>query len=143
LLFGLTIGLMALIPFGGTVGLVLVTLLVALRDIWLGLQVLIASEIVLQILENLVAPRVLGSITGLNPFWILLSILAGARVGGLLGVIVAVPTAVVIKEVLIFVRSSRNDRSSEAAAVEQNAATASVEEQVPFKARASLQPKEN
>jgi hypothetical protein len=50
---------------------------------------------------------VLGKVTGLNPFWVFISILTGARVGGLLGVIVAVPTAVVIKEALVAVRSAR------------------------------------
>ena len=107
LLFGLTIGLMALIPFGGTAGIILITLLVALRDIGLALQVLAVSLIVQQIVENGVAPRVLGSVTGLNPFWVFVSLLAGARVGGLLGVVVAVPMAVVVKEALEAVRSTR------------------------------------
>jgi predicted PurR-regulated permease PerM len=105
LLFGLTIGTMALVPFGGSVGIALVTLLVALRDIGLGVEVLIAALIVQQIIENLVAPRVLGSVTGLNPVWVFLSILTGARIGGLLGVVIAVPTAVVTKSVLMAVRS--------------------------------------
>ena len=96
---------MAIIPYGGTVGIVMTTLLVALQDVWLGLRVLVAGEIVLQILENLVAPRILGSFTGLNPFWVLISLLAGAQVGGLLGVVVAVPIAVVIKVALESVRS--------------------------------------
>lgn len=112
LLFGLTIGLMALVPFGGSVGIVLVTLLVALRDIGLALQVLAAALIVQQIVENLVAPRVLGSVTGLNPFWVFISLLTGARVGGLLGVVVAVPTAVVIKEALLVIRSARGANDS-------------------------------
>ncbi|OLP19613.1 AI-2E family transporter [Leptolyngbya sp. 'hensonii'] len=110
LLFGLTIGLMALVPFGGTVGIILVTLLVSLQNFWLGLQVLGAAVIVQQILENLIAPRVLGSITGLNPAWVLISVLTGARVGGLLGVVVSVPIAVVIKTALIAVRATRSFR---------------------------------
>jgi predicted PurR-regulated permease PerM len=105
LLFGLTIGTMALVPFGGTVGILVVTLLVALRDFWLGAKVLAAAVLVQQIIENLVAPRVLGSVTGLNPVWVFVSILAGARIGGLLGVIMAVPTAVVIKSLLLVLRS--------------------------------------
>jgi predicted PurR-regulated permease PerM len=105
LLFGITIGIMALVPFGGTVGIALTTLLVALQDFWLGSRVLIAAVIIQQILDNLVAPRILGSVTGLNPVWILISVLTGARVGGLLGVIVSVPTAVVIKTALSAVRS--------------------------------------
>lgn len=111
LLFGLTIGIMALIPFGGTVGIITTTLLVALQDFWLGSRVLIAAVIVQQILENLVAPRILGSVTGLNPVWVLVSVLTGARVGGLLGVIVAVPTAAVIKTALSAVRG-RNSATS-------------------------------
>jgi predicted PurR-regulated permease PerM len=105
LLFGLTIGTMALVPFGGTVGIISVTLLVALQNIWLGLKLLIAALIVQQILENLVAPRVLGSVTGLNPVWVFISVLIGAKTAGLIGVVVAVPTAVVIKTALMNVRS--------------------------------------
>jgi predicted PurR-regulated permease PerM len=109
LLFGLIIGLMALVPFGGSVGIVSVTLLVALRDIGSALQLLAVALVVQQIVENGIAPRVLGSVTGLNPFWVLLALLTGARIGGLLGVIVAVPTAVMIKEALIIVRSPEQE----------------------------------
>ena len=105
LLFGLTIGTMALVPFGGTVGIISVSLLVALQNIWLGLKVLTAAAIVQQILENLVAPRVLGSFTGLNPVWVFISVLIGAKTAGLIGVVIAVPTAVVIKTALMSVRA--------------------------------------
>ncbi|TAF09626.1 MAG: AI-2E family transporter [Nostocales cyanobacterium] len=104
LLFGLTIGVMALIPFGGSVGIAVTTLLVSLQDVWMGARVLAAAVIVQQILENIIAPRILGSFTGLNPVWILISVLTGARIGGLLGVIVAVPCAVVIKTVISAIR---------------------------------------
>ncbi|AUT03181.1 AI-2E family transporter [Nostoc sp. CENA543] len=104
LLFGLTIGIMALVPFGGSVGIALTTSLVALQDFSMGVKVLIAAVIVQQILENLIAPRILGSFTGLNPVWVLISVLTGARIGGLLGVIVAVPTAVIIKTALSALR---------------------------------------
>jgi predicted PurR-regulated permease PerM len=115
LLFGITIGIMALVPFGGTVGIAGTTLLVALQDFWLGSRVLIAAVIVQQILDNLVAPRILGSVTGLNPVWVLVSVLTGARIGGLLGVIVAVPTAVVIKTALSAVRSSAQEAAHDIA----------------------------
>jgi predicted PurR-regulated permease PerM len=119
LLFGLTIGVMALVPFGGSVGIALTTSLVALQDFWMGMRVLMAAVIVQQILENLIAPRILGSFTGLNPVWILISVLTGARVGGLLGVIVAVPTAVIIKTALIALRLPHlnNDRNETSSAI--------------------------
>lgn len=106
LLFGLTIGIMALVPFGGTVGIILTTLLVALQDVWLGIKVLSVSVLAQQVFENVVTPRILGGFTGLSPIWILISLLTGARIGGLLGVIVAVPTAVVVKTALSAVRSN-------------------------------------
>lgn len=127
LLFGLTVGIMALVPYGGTVGIVLTTGLVALQDAWLGLRVLIAAEIVQQILDNLVAPRILGSVTGLNPVWILISVLTGARVGGLLGMIVAVPTAVVIKTALSAVRAPSSEKELPATESSATPSRASVD----------------
>jgi predicted PurR-regulated permease PerM len=100
------------------VGIITVTGLVALRDIGLALQVLAMAVVVQQIVENGIAPRILGSVTGLNPFWVLVAVLTGARVGGLLGVIVAVPMAVMIKEALEAIRAVRPEepkRSSLAA----------------------------
>jgi hypothetical protein len=113
LLFGLTIGIMALVPYGGTVGIATTTLLVALQDVWMGARMLIAAVIVQQILENILGPRILGTFTGLNPVWALVSVLTGARVGGLLGVIVAVPTAVVIKTALSALRPSASSHNVE------------------------------
>ncbi|MFB2770348.1 AI-2E family transporter [Pelatocladus sp. BLCC-F211] len=113
LLFGLSIGIMALVPYGGSVGIALTTLLVALQDVWMGARVLIAAVIVQQILENLIGPRILGSFTGLNPVWALISVLTGARIGGLLGVILAVPTAVVIKTALSALRPDLASNHSE------------------------------
>ena len=135
LLFGITIGFMALVPFGGTVGIALTTLLVALQDFWLGFRVLIAAVIVQQILDNLVAPRILGSVTGLNPVWILVSVLTGARIGGLLGVIVAVPIAVVIKTALaaVRVRGAKNETALPTTEAISNASQVTVEVTEPEK----------
>ncbi|MBD2776677.1 AI-2E family transporter [Iningainema tapete] len=118
LLFGLTIGFMALVPFGGTVGIATTTLLVALQDFGMGARMLAAAVIIQQILENLIAPRILGSFTGLNPVWVLISVLTGARIGGLLGVIVAVPSAVVIKTALSAVRRPPATEASESVIAE-------------------------
>lgn len=127
-LFGLSIGLAALVPFGGSVGIGLVTFLVALRDIKIAVQMLIAAVIVQQLVENGIAPRVLGSVTGLNPFWVFIAILSGARVGGLLGVIVAVPMAVVIKEALLAIRTVR--QANQVTVIEPSRQTADPEKEL-------------
>ncbi|MEL6456644.1 MAG: AI-2E family transporter [Cyanobacteria bacterium J06641_2] len=131
LLFGLTIGIMALVPFGGSVGIALTTSLVALQDFWIGMKALMAAVIVQQILENIIAPRILGSFTGLNPVWVLISVLTGARIGGLLGVIVAVPSAVVIKTAIEAIRPSISNNDKDDANSEQKIKDTSSDLSVP------------
>lgn len=97
LLFGLVLGFMALIPFGGATGISIVTTLMALQNFWLGLKVLVVATLIDQAIGNFVAPRILAEVIGLNPVWVLLSLLVGAKVGGLLGLLIAVPLAGFIK----------------------------------------------
>jgi predicted PurR-regulated permease PerM len=97
LLFGLTVGLLTLIPFGGILSISIVSFLVSLQNFGLGLEVLGASLLINQINDNLVIPRVLGGFTGLNPVWVLISLLIGVKLGGVLGLLLAVPLASSIK----------------------------------------------
>jgi len=98
LLFALFVGALELIPFiGATIGIGTVTLLVAFIDGWLALQVLAVSVVVQQFKDNLVSPRVMGNLTGLSPVVILVALLLGARIGGLLGVILAIPVTGALK----------------------------------------------
>ncbi|PSN11605.1 AI-2E family transporter [filamentous cyanobacterium CCT1] len=99
LLFGLVIGLVSIIPFGGTVAVLGVSTLLAFQDIWLGLKVLGVAIVLGQINDNLVAPRLMGGITGLNPAIIILALLIGAKFAGFLGLLLAVPTASFIKKI--------------------------------------------
>lgn len=101
LLAGLFIGLMELIPFiGATIGIVSVVLLTALQDPALSLQVLLVSVVIQQVKDNILAPRLLGSFTGLSPLLIFAALLLGAKLGGFLGVVLAIPLAGVTKGVL-------------------------------------------
>ncbi|MGB5631563.1 MAG: AI-2E family transporter [Waterburya sp.] len=96
-LFGLVVGLMALFPFGAALSISLVSFLMALKSIWLGLKVLAIAFVIEQIVESIIAPRLLGEFTGLNPVLVLVSLLIGAQLGGFLGLILAVPIASFIK----------------------------------------------
>ncbi|NET00740.1 MAG: AI-2E family transporter [Sphaerospermopsis sp. SIO1G2] len=98
LLFAIIIGISELIPFvGATLGIGLVTILVLLQNLWLAFPVATAAIIMQQIKDNLLAPKLLGNFTGLNPLWIFISILMGFEIAGLLGTLVAVPIAGTIK----------------------------------------------
>jgi predicted PurR-regulated permease PerM len=100
LLFGMGIGLLVLVPFLDLVGALLVSGLVALSNVWLGLGVLAICLIVDQITDNAISPRIMGQLVGLNPVWIILSLLVGAKIAGFLGVILAIPLASTIQDVL-------------------------------------------
>lgn len=92
LLFAVFIGLMEVIPFvGATLGIATVVSVVAFIDWWLALEVLGVALALQQVKDNLIAPRIMGNLTGLSPVIIFVSLLLGAKVGGLLGVILAIP----------------------------------------------------
>ena len=98
LLFGLGIGALVLIPFGDLLAIASVSLLMALKNVWLGGEVLVVATLIDQSIDNIFAPRIFGGLIGLNPVWIIISLLLGARLGGVLGLILAVPIAGTIKK---------------------------------------------
>jgi predicted PurR-regulated permease PerM len=99
LLFGLTIGFASLIPFGGTITVIVISSLLALQNIWLGLKVLLVAIVVGQIIDNAIAPRLMSGMTGINPAVVFISVLTGSQLGGLLGLLLAVPIAGFIKRI--------------------------------------------
>jgi predicted PurR-regulated permease PerM len=107
LLFAILIGISQLIPFfGATLGIGLVTLLILLQNWWLAIQVALVAIILQQIKDNLLGPKLLGDVIGLNPIWIFVAILMGFEIAGLLGTLVAVPIAGTIKGTFDAMKSS-------------------------------------
>lgn len=101
LLFALVIGAAELIPFiGATLGIGIVVLLLTLQNFGLALRVAIAATIIQQIRDNIIAPRMMGNFTGLNPIWIFIALLMGLQIAGFLGILVAVPIAGTVKGTL-------------------------------------------
>lgn len=98
LLFGIVIGTLSIIPFGGTVAVIGVSTLLAFQKISLGLKVLTVALVLGQINDNVIAPRLIGGVTGLNPVVVIVALLIGAKFAGFLGLILAVPTASFFKK---------------------------------------------
>jgi predicted PurR-regulated permease PerM len=117
-LFGVGIGVASLIPFGGTTAIVTVSLLLSLNNFWLGVKVLVVAIAINQICENVLGPRIVGELTGLNPVWMLISLDLGLRIGGVLGLLVAVPIASFIKGTFDTIRASRLNTAIAPVAVE-------------------------
>jgi predicted PurR-regulated permease PerM len=105
-LFAVLIGLTTLIPYASALTIVGVSLLLALQDPRQGLEVLAAAITVGQIVDQVIQPRLMGSIVGLQPAWLLISLPIGARLasllglGELLGLLLAVPVASCLKTFL-------------------------------------------
>ncbi|NEQ42562.1 MAG: AI-2E family transporter [Leptolyngbya sp. SIOISBB] len=112
LLFGIVIGLVSLIPFGGTVAILGISGLLGFQSITLGLKVLVVAVILGQINDNVIAPRLIGGVTGLNPAVVIVVLLVGAKAAGFLGLLLAVPTASFIKKVTDALRSPVTTPSS-------------------------------
>lgn len=92
-------GLCNIIPYFGpvisTVPAALVGLLTGgLSEALFAILVLV---IIQQIDANVIYPRVVGSSIGLHPLFVLVSVTVGGHYGGILGMILAVPTAAIIK----------------------------------------------
>ena len=104
--FALLIGFTTLIPYASALTIVIVSGVLTVEDPRTGLEVLAAAITVGQIVDQLIAPRLVGTIVGLHPAWVLFSLPLGARLGELLGVgtllglLLAVPLASVLKTLL-------------------------------------------
>ncbi len=102
-LFAVVIGFTTLVPYASAVTIVAVSALLALQDPRMGLEILVAAIGVGQIVDQVIQPRLMGSIVGLQPAWLLIALPIGARSGGifgvgeLLGLLLAVPVASCIK----------------------------------------------
>ena len=101
LIFGILAGILEMVPF---VGPVLVGTLAALigfsESFTLGISV-IALFIVIQQLENhLLVPLVMKYTVGLHPVVVVISLLAGVKLAGFVGILLAIPIAVIVVEIL-------------------------------------------
>jgi predicted PurR-regulated permease PerM len=90
-------GAFEIIPYIGPIIAAIPAILMAtLVSPILGLSTLIFYTVAHQIESHVITPQVMKRAVGVNPVAIILSILIGAKLGGLLGIILAVPAAAVI-----------------------------------------------
>lgn len=100
LLLGSTVGIMSLVPLGDTVSYVVICLLLAAKSPTLALTTFGIVLVLDQIIDQVIAPRILGEFTGLKPIWIIIALLFGTKLFGLPGLLIAVPIASFINNLL-------------------------------------------
>ncbi len=94
LVLGLLAGLLEFIPYAGPLLAVIPAVLMAFSDSPLkALLVVILAVIVQQFESHVLVPKVMQRAVGINPLISIFSVLIGARIGGVVGALVAIPIA--------------------------------------------------
>lgn len=114
LALGIILGVWEIVPvIGPTVGFIPTVIAVVVQGMdhvpanrFVQVLIVLAVFSVFQWLkDNIVAPRYIGNVIGLHPVVIFIAIMIGARVDGMLGIIVALPVACIIN---VFFKHIRN-----------------------------------
>jgi predicted PurR-regulated permease PerM len=126
LLFALLIGVAELIPLiGAALGIGGVSLILLFQDGGLAFRVGLAGTILQQIRDNVIGPKLMGEMSGLNPIYIFIVLLIGLQLGGVLGAFLAVPIAGTIKDTVEAITAQRQPVAVPAPIAEISAETPS------------------
>ncbi|OGD24821.1 hypothetical protein A2819_01090 [Candidatus Azambacteria bacterium RIFCSPHIGHO2_01_FULL_40_24] len=98
-LIAIVVGVLEIVPFvGPIVAGGLATLLALSQSAVLGLWTLVFFVAIQQLENHILVPLLIKKLVGLNPVAVILAILVGAKLGGILGILLAVPLAAVVDE---------------------------------------------
>lgn len=102
LLMGVSIGILNLIPyFGSLIGCTIACLLALLQGVSEAVYTLVLLIIIQQIDGNVIQPRIVGNRVGLEPLWVITAVLMFGTFWGIPGMIIAVPFTALLKAILI------------------------------------------
>src|SRR3954468_21536863 len=103
--FGVFFGLCELIPFVGPILGALPPILVALfQDPLTALWVALLFIALQQIEGHIVAPQVFGHTLRINPLLVIFALLLGGQIYGIIGALIALPLAAILRETLVYLR---------------------------------------
>lgn len=98
-LIAVVVGVLEIVPYvGPIVAGGLATLLALSQSAVLGLWTLVFIIAVQQLEGHVLVPLLIKKLVGLNPVAVILALLVGAKLGGIMGMLLAVPIAAVIDE---------------------------------------------
>lgn len=101
LLLGIVAMVLELVPNVGPVLAAIPAVILAFTQTpMLGLWVVLAYLIIQQLENHVLTPIILGRTVGLNPVVVILALLVGFKLAGFLGMIISVPVAAIIVEIL-------------------------------------------
>jgi len=106
LLLGIIIGATNIIPyFGPIIGLVPTAIIAATISVKM-IFIVVIIVFILQFIEgNLLSPVIVGKSLHMHPIIIMAALLLGGEIGGVIGLIVAVPITAIVKVILLHMRA--------------------------------------
>jgi len=93
LLLATIIGISEIVPFGPIIGFIPAAILGFAQSTLTGILVGILYLVIHQIENHIIVPQVMRKAIGLNPVLIILALLIGAKIAGILGLLIAIPAA--------------------------------------------------
>ncbi|MDO4807694.1 MAG: AI-2E family transporter [Coriobacteriales bacterium] len=99
---GVLMGLAALVPIVGyPVGLILGAFMVAINNVWCALLYVLCVAVAQMLEATFVLPHVGDPRTVLPPVWVTVGVTIGGGVGGFLGMLMAIPIASTIRQLVV------------------------------------------
>ncbi len=101
LVLGILAGLLEIVPIVGPIFIGALAFLVAVsKSLTLGLYVILLFLLIQQVESHLLTPMIMRKTVGISPVVVVIALLAGAQIAGFVGIILAVPVAVFIQEII-------------------------------------------
>lgn len=98
---GVIVGITALVPiFGAWIGGVIGVLMILPYSTHQTLVFVIFLIVLQQIENHFIYPRTMGNATGISTIWVLAAVVVGASLGGILGMVIAVPIVAALTQLL-------------------------------------------
>ncbi len=117
-LLGTFVGIFEIVPIlGPYLGALPAVLIALLKRPVLALWVILAFVIIQQIEHVLLSPRIMGNAVRFHPALVMVIIVVGSQVAGVLGILLAVPVAAIIRDIYkyLYLRTSEQNISPEMA----------------------------
>ena len=109
LLFGFWAGVTEVIPYAGPyIGAVPPVIAAFFHSPTAALVVIIVYFVIQQLEGHVLAPNIVGSSVGVHPLIVIFALLAGAQIGGIVGIIVSLPLLAMVRHTLQFYQFERS-----------------------------------
>ncbi len=112
-ILGLFAGITNLVPYIGPIIGLIPGILIALVDLGMGGQfwwIVIVYVLIAQIIVDnfILIPILISRVSNLHPLWVILAIIMGGKLSGVIGMIIGVPVASIIKIAILEIRHYRS-----------------------------------